>query len=43
LTVEEEHVHVDFIRFQYNVEEAARAIETSILPDTYALMLRKGI
>jgi hypothetical protein len=34
---------VDFIRFVYDVEKAARAIEGSVLPDGYAEMLRQGI
>lgn len=32
-----------FIRFDYDVEKAARAIEDSPLPDAYAESLRKGI
>ena len=35
-------VKVDFIRFQYDVEKAAKAIENSPLPNEYADMLRKG-
>jgi predicted phosphodiesterase len=37
-----EAVQVDFIRFEYDVEKAARAIEESPLPHAYADMLRKG-
>lgn len=37
-----ESVKVDFIRFEYDVEKAAKAIEESPLPDQYADMLRKG-
>ena len=37
-----ETVTVDFIRFAYDVEKAARAVEESPLPDGYADMLRKG-
>ncbi|GAC1425542.1 MAG: metallophosphoesterase family protein [Flavisolibacter sp.] len=33
---------VDFIRFDYDVEKAAKAIEISPLPNEYAEMLRKG-
>ncbi|MFL5742704.1 MAG: metallophosphoesterase family protein [Flavisolibacter sp.] len=33
---------VKFIRFDYDVEKAARAIEDSLLPNEYADMLRKG-
>jgi putative phosphoesterase len=36
-------IGVEFIRFPYEVEKAASAIEDSILPDAYAEMLRKGI
>ncbi|HZH96846.1 MAG TPA: metallophosphoesterase family protein [Flavisolibacter sp.] len=35
-------VQVEFIRFDYDVETAAKAIEQSDLPDEYADMLRKG-
>ncbi len=35
-------VRVDFIRFEYDVEKAAQAIENSILPNGYADMLRNG-
>lgn len=35
-------VQVDFLRFDYDVEKAARAIEESPLPNEYADMLRKG-
>ncbi len=35
-------VQVEFIRFDYDVEKAARAIEVSPLPNEYADMLRKG-
>ncbi len=34
---------VEFIRFEYDVEKAAKAVEDSPLPDEYANMLRKGI
>ena len=33
---------VDFIRFEYDVEKAAAAVENSELPNAYADMLRKG-
>ena len=36
-------IEVNFIRFVYDVEKAADAIENSLLPDAYAEMLRKGI
>lgn len=35
-------VDVEFIRFSYDVEQAAQAVEASPLPDGYAAMLRKG-
>lgn len=35
-------VHVQFMRFEYDVEKAARAVEESPLPNGYADMLRKG-
>ncbi|GAB4092922.1 metallophosphoesterase family protein [Flaviaesturariibacter terrae] len=37
-----ECVTVQFIRFEYDVERAARAVEDSPLPDAYAAMLREG-
>mgnify|MGYP003577402407 CR=1 FL=1 len=40
---EKDAVHAEFIRFTYDVEKAARAIESSPLPDAYAESLRKGI
>jgi hypothetical protein len=36
-------VQVEFIRFQYDIEKAAKAIEESPLPNAYADMLRKGV
>ncbi len=35
-------VQVEFIRFSYDIEKAAKAIEDSPLPDAYADMLRNG-
>lgn len=35
-------VMVEFIRFEYDVEKAAKAVEESPLPNQYADMLRKG-
>lgn len=35
-------VQVEFIRFEYDVEKAAKAVEDSPLPNEYAEMLRKG-
>ena len=36
-------VTVEFIRFDYDIEKAARAIEDSPLPNPYATMLREGV
>ncbi|NEU09344.1 metallophosphoesterase family protein [Flavihumibacter sp. R14] len=35
-----ESIRVEFIRFEYDIEKAAQAVENSILPDAYASMLR---
>ena len=37
-----ENITVEFIRFDYDIEKAAKAIEDSPLPNEYAGMLRKG-
>lgn len=37
-----ESVNVEFVRFEYDIERAARAIEDSALPNVYADMLRTG-
>jgi predicted phosphodiesterase len=37
-----ESIEVEFIRFNYDVEKAAKAVEVSPLPNAYADMLRKG-
>lgn len=37
-----ESIQVEFRRFNYNVEKAAKAIEGSELPNAYAIALRKG-
>jgi len=37
-----ESVQVEFIRFEYDIEKAAKAIEDSPLPNKYADMLRKA-
>jgi predicted phosphodiesterase len=34
---------LEFVRFKYDTEKAAKAIEESLLPDIYAESLRKGI
>lgn len=36
-------IQVEFIRFEYDVEKAAKAVEESRLPNAYAESLRKGI
>jgi putative phosphoesterase len=40
--INKETVQVEFIRFKYDVEKAARAVEESTLPNEYADMLRKA-
>jgi len=35
-------IQVEFIRFDYDIEKAAKAVEDSRLPDAYAESLRKG-
>ncbi|MFZ4544977.1 MAG: metallophosphoesterase family protein [Saprospiraceae bacterium] len=40
---DKESVKVEFIRFEYDVEKAAEAVEASILPNAYADMLRNGL
>lgn len=35
-------VNVEFVRFEYDVEKAAKAVEDSPLPNAYADMLRQG-
>lgn len=37
-----ESIRVEFVRFSYDVEKAAKAVEESPLPDEYAAMLRRG-
>lgn len=41
-TLDKESVHIEFVRFNYDVERAAKAIEDSPLPNEYAEMLRHG-
>jgi diadenosine tetraphosphatase ApaH/serine/threonine PP2A family protein phosphatase len=41
-TLSKESIRVEFIRFEYDVDRAAKAIEDSVLPDAYADMLRTG-
>ena len=39
---DKDSVKVEFIRFDYDIEQAAKAVEESPLPNEYADMLRKG-
>jgi predicted phosphodiesterase len=41
-TLDAQSIKVEFVRFQYDKEMAAQAIETSPLPNAYADMLRRG-
>lgn len=40
--LDKESIKVEFIRFDYDVEKAAKAVEDSPLPNEYADMLRNG-
>jgi predicted phosphodiesterase len=40
---DKDSIQVEFIRFDYDIEKAARAVEGSRLPNAYAESLRKGI
>lgn len=40
--VDRESVEVEFIKFEYDIEKSAKAVEESILPNSYAENLRKG-
>lgn len=40
--LDEKSINVEFIRFDYNIEKAAQAIENSILPNEFANNLRNG-
>lgn len=40
--INRDSVRIKFIRFDYDIEKAAKAIENSRLPDVYAENLRKG-
>jgi putative phosphoesterase len=42
-TLSPDNLGVEFVRFEYDVEKAARAVEDSPLPDAFAEMLRKGV
>jgi putative phosphoesterase len=41
-TFNKESITAEFIRFDYDIEKAAKAVEDSPLPNEYADMLRKG-
>jgi putative phosphoesterase len=40
--LDKDSIAVEFIRFNYDIEKAAKAVEDSPLPNEYADMLRKG-
>jgi predicted phosphodiesterase len=40
--LDKDSIQVEFIRFEYDVEKAAKAVEDSPLPNAYAESLRKG-
>ena len=40
--LDKDSIHVEFIRFNYDVEAAAKAVEESALPNEFADMLRNG-
>jgi predicted phosphodiesterase len=41
--LDKESIKVEFIRFNYDVETAAKAVEESPLPNEFADMLRNGV
>jgi predicted phosphodiesterase len=41
--LDKETVQVEFVRFDYDIEKAAKAVEDCRLPNAYAESLRKGI
>jgi putative phosphoesterase len=42
-TKDKDSIQVDFVRFDYDIEKAAKAVEDSRLPNAYAEALRKGV
>lgn len=40
--LDQHSIQVDFVRFHYDIEKAAKAVEESILPNSYAQNLRNG-
>lgn len=41
-TIDQDSIRVEFVRFAYDIEKAARAVEESMLPNAYAENLRRG-
>lgn len=41
--LDKDSIEVEFIRFDYDIERAAKAVEDSPLPNAFADMLRKGV
>jgi predicted phosphodiesterase len=41
--LDKDSIRVEFIRFDYDIEKAAKAVEDSPLPDAYAASLRTGV
>jgi putative phosphoesterase len=42
-TKDKDSLQIEFIRFDYDIEKAAKAVEESRLPNAYAEALRKGV
>jgi len=42
-TADRNSIQIEFIRFDYDIEKGAKAVEKSRLPDAYAESLRKGV
>ena len=40
--LDKDSISVQFVKFEYDIEKAAKAIEESILPNDYAENLRNG-
>ncbi len=40
---DKDSIKIEFVRFEYDIEKAAKAVEDSPLPNAYAESLRKGI
>jgi putative phosphoesterase len=40
---DKDSIRIDFVRFDYDIEKAAKAVEDSRLPNAYAESLRKGV